>query len=225
MDGQPRTFRLEVDLLKRQLCDRLRALELLSGELWQLHARREHKRAVDRRFGRIDYLVNNAGLNVTAPLADTQLGDWNAVLSVNLTAPMRLAQAALPYWIAQGSGAIVNVGSRAWLSGSFPAYTASKAGLVGLTRSFAVELGAVNVRANAVAPGFVDTGFTRRDRSNEELEVAHDRVRQITPLGRIGLPDDVANAVNFLLSDEASFITGEVLNVSGGAHLAARSTG
>jgi len=177
---------------------------------------------LDRRVGRLDHLVNNAGLNRISSLQNVSLKDWNDVMAINLRAPAFLCQALIPIWSRHGGGSIVNIGSRVWASGSVPAYTASKAGLVGLTRSLAVELGHLNVTANVVAPSFVDTAFTRQDRSFDQIEQMRARVMQITPIPRLGLADDVAHAVCFLVSDEARFITGEVLHVCGGAQLAAR---
>lgn len=174
--------------------------------------------------GGIDHLINNAGLNVPQTIHDASSDDWDRVFAINLRAPMLLCQAAIPSWSSRGGGSIVNIGSRVWLSGSVPAYTASKAGLVGLTRSLAVELAEFNVTANVVAPSFVDTPFTRGSRNPAEIKATHDRVRDITPLPRLGLAEDVANAVAFLVSDQARFITGEVIHVCGGAQLAARST-
>ena len=172
------------------------------------------------RFGRIDHVVNNAGLNRFESLDAIASDNWDAVLAVNLRAPMLLCQAVIPFWKTQGGGSIVNIGSRVWLSGTTPAYTASKAGIVGLTRSFAVELGRWGVRANAVAPSFIDTAFTRQNRTEEQIETLHRRVIDITPLPRVGKAEDIANAVAFLISDDASFITGEILHVCGGAQLA-----
>lgn len=174
-------------------------------------------------MGRMDYLVNNAGLNRPQTLRDINIDSWEAVLAINLRAPMLLAKQAIPYWEASGAGSIVNIASRVWLSGATPAYTASKAGIVGLTRSLAVELGRINVRVNAVAPSYVDTAFTRLGRSETVISTMQSQVMKITPLPRIGTPEDIANAVAFLLSDEAAFITGEVLHVCGGAQLAAQS--
>ena len=173
-------------------------------------------------FGRIDHVVNNAGLNRFESLDTIASDNWDAVLAVNLRAPMLLCQAVIPFWKAQGGGSIVTIGSRVWLSGTTPAYTASKAGVVGLTRSFAVELGRWGVRANAVAPSFIDTAFTRKDRTQEQVEKLHQRVIDITPLPRVGTAEDIANAVAFLVSDQASFITGEILHVCGGAQLASQ---
>ncbi len=196
----------------------------IRADLSRPEAPSEIIRIVTSVAGGIAHLVNNAGLNVPQTIHDASTDAWDRVLAINLRAPMLLCQATIPSWISRGGGSIVNIGSRVWLSGSVPAYTASKAGLVGLTRSLAVELSEFNVTANVVAPSFVDTPFTRGSKSMAEIEAIHERVRDITPLPRLGLAEDVANAVAFLVSDQARFITGEVLHVCGGAQLAAPST-
>jgi len=172
------------------------------------------------RFGRLDVVVNNAGLNRHGSNADQSEADWDAVLAVNLKGAFNVCQAAIPTLQQQRSGRIVNLASRVWVSGSLPAYTASKAGLVGLTRSLARELGPWNVTANAVAPSLVATPFTRAGRSEEEFAAIAARAINQTPLGRLATPEDVAVAVAFFASPDAAFITGEVLHVCGGAQLA-----
>lgn len=195
---------------------------VIEADLSRPNAGSEIVALVSSRFDRIDHVVNNAGLNRFEALDAVGSDNWDAVLAVNLRAPMLLCQAVLPFWRAQGGGSIVTIGSRVWLSGTTPAYSASKAGVVGLTRSFAVELGRWGVRANAVAPSFIDTPFTRKNRSDEQIATLHRRVIDITPLPRVGKAEDIANAVAFLISDEASFITGEILHVCGGAQLASQ---
>ena len=170
---------------------------------------------------RLDVLVNSAGLSRAPRLGEVALDDWHAVLAINLTVPMLLAQEAMAFWRDGRGGRVVNIGSRVWVSGSGPAYTASKAGLVGLTRSMAVQLGPLGVTANVVAPSFIDTPFNAgsgHGASARSVELN----RRLGVLNRLGTPEDVANAVAFLASPEASFITGEVLHVCGGAQLAGR---
>jgi len=171
--------------------------------------------------GRLDILVNNAGLSRAPRLGEVALADWNAVLAINLTAPMLLSQEAMRFWRDGAGGRIVNIGSRVWLSGSGPAYTASKAGIVGLTRSMAVQLGPLGVTANVVAPSFIDTPFNAQS-GHGALQRSKDANIRLGVLSRLGTAQDVASAVAFLASDEAGFITGEVLLVCGGAQLAGR---
>jgi NAD(P)-dependent dehydrogenase (short-subunit alcohol dehydrogenase family) len=179
---------------------------------------------VREHIGELHHVVNNAGLNRPQSIFDLRVEDWDAVLAVNLRAPVLLCQAAIPFWEQAGGGTVVNIGSRVWLSGAIPAYTASKAGVVGLTRSLAVELGRLRVRANAVAPSYVDTPFTRMDRAPEDIARRQEQVLGMTPLGRVGTAQDIANAVSFLVSEDASFITGEILHVCGGAQLAPQNS-
>ena len=174
--------------------------------------------AIGERFGRLDCLVNNAGRSGAPRIGEVDLDVWNAVLALNLTAPMLLAQAALPLMRAAGGGSIVNVASRVYLSGTGIGYASSKTGLIGLTRTLAVQLGPDNIRVNAVAPSYLKTPFNIG--SAEKLEVTAEAFRAFTPLGRLGTPEDVAGAIAFLASDRASFITGDVIHVCGGSHLA-----
>jgi NAD(P)-dependent dehydrogenase (short-subunit alcohol dehydrogenase family) len=215
-----------VDREGERACEVARATQagglVIEADLARPAAGEEIVGLVRRHLGRLDHVVNNAGLNLPQTIHEQGVAEWDAVMAVNLRAPMLLCRAAIPLWRAAGGGSVVNIGSRVWLSGAIPAYTASKAGIIGLTRSLAVELGPLNVRANTVVPSYVDTPFTRMQRPASDIAQRQARVLAMTPLGRIGTAQDIANAVAFLVSDQASFITGEALHVCGGAQLAAR---
>lgn len=174
--------------------------------------------AVEKRFGRLDCLVNNAGMTGAPKLGSVELAVWNEVLAMNLTVPMLLCQEAQPLLRASGGGSIVNVASRVYLSGTGVAYTASKSGLIGLTRVLAVQLGPDKIRVNAVAPSFLNTPFNKKI-VEDDLGLAAS-FRRMSPLGRLGTAEDVAGAIAFLASDRAAFITGDVLHVCGGTQLA-----
>jgi 3-oxoacyl-[acyl-carrier protein] reductase len=170
------------------------------------------KRLVDEA-GELDVLVNNAGLTRDGLLARMSDEDWRAVLDANLGGVFHTCRAAARGMMRRRAGAIVNVSSVVGLHGN-PGqtnYAASKAGIIGFTKSLARELGNRGVRANVVAPGYVRTRLTEvLPEDAQELMLAN------TPLGRLGEPEDVAGAVRFLCSDDAAFITGEVLLVDGG---------
>jgi NAD(P)-dependent dehydrogenase (short-subunit alcohol dehydrogenase family) len=170
--------------------------------------------AVDDRFGRLDALVNNAGIAVFAPLLETQDADWNRVLAVNLTGPFLCTKAAAPLMREQGGGAIVNITSISAVRASTlrSAYGTSKAGLAHLTKQLAVELASLGIRVNAVAPGPVDTAMAKAVHSPEIRADYHDAI----PLNRYGLEEELAEAIFFLCSDRASYITGQILAVDGG---------
>jgi 3-oxoacyl-[acyl-carrier protein] reductase len=172
----------------------------------------EAKRLVEEA-GELDVLVNNAGLTRDGLLARMPDDDWRSVIETNLGGVFHTCRAAMRGMMRRRSGAIVNVSSVVGLHGN-PGqtnYAASKAGIIGFTKALARELGTRGVRANVIAPGYVDTRLTR-----EISEEMRELMLRNTPLGRFGAPEDVAGAVRFLCSDEASFITGEVLLVDGG---------
>ena len=168
------------------------------------------------RHGRIDILVNNAGIARDQLVLRMKREDWNAVLATNLTAAFALTQAALKPMLRQRSGRIISISSVVGQAGN-PGqtnYAASKAGLIGFTKAVALEVASRGITANVVAPGLVETDMTR-DLANQAREHWESRI----PLGRLGTPDDVAAAVCFLASDEASYITGQVLAVNGGMYM------
>ncbi|GLY87980.1 SDR family NAD(P)-dependent oxidoreductase [Actinoallomurus iriomotensis] len=180
--------------------------------------------SVDRiagTYGRLDRLVNNAAINRRGSLADQDPLTWDEAMAVNLRGPMLLCRAALSLWHRTGWGRVVNIASRTWLGGGPTSYVTSKAGVVGLTRTLAVELGPFGVTVNAVAPSMIATGFTTAGRDEAQFRELTERHLRLTPMGRLATPADVAEAVAFLASDKAGFITGEVLHVCGGAQLAA----
>ena len=170
-------------------------------------------KALVEEAGDLDILVNNAGLTRDGVLARMSDDDWRAVIDTNLSSVFYTCRAAARSMMKRRAGAIVNVSSIVGIHGNFGQtnYAASKAGIIGFTKSLARELGSRNVRANVVAPGYV------RSRLTEVLpEEATKTMLDATPLGRLGDPEDVAGAVRFLCADEARFVTGAVLLVDGG---------
>ena len=173
----------------------------------------ESAKALVEAAGDVDVLVNNAGLTRDGVLARMSDDDWRTVIDTNLSSVFYTCRAAARTMMRRRSGAIVNVSSIVGVHGNWGQtnYAASKAGIIGFTKSLARELGSRNVRANVVAPGYVKTQLT------EVLpEGATTAMLEATPLGRLGDPEDVAGAVRFLCSDEAAFVTGAVLLVDGG---------
>jgi 3-oxoacyl-[acyl-carrier protein] reductase len=170
-------------------------------------------KAAIAQFGKIDILVNNAGITRDQLVMRMKRADWDAVLQTNLTSAYLCIQQVIGSMLKQRWGRIINITSVFGQMGQAGQanYSASKAGLIGLTMAIAREVGSRNITCNAVAPGFIETAMTAV--LSEELK--RTAVQQI-PLGRVGSPDDVASAVAFLASDDASYITGHVLNVNGG---------
>jgi len=173
----------------------------------------EEARVLVEEAGDVDILVNNAGLTRDGVLARMTDDDWRAVIETNLSSVFYTCRAVSRGMMKRRSGSIVNVSSIVGLRGNWGQtnYAASKAGIIGFTKSIARELGSRGVRANVVAPGYINTRLT--DVLPQE---ARDAMLANTPLGKLGDPEDVAGAVRFLSSDEAAFITGEVLLVDGG---------
>ena len=169
--------------------------------------------AVKEQFGRIDVLVNNAGITKDARLQKMTIEQFDAVIDVNLRAVFHCAQAVADTMVAQGSGAIINASSVVGIYGNFGQtnYAATKFGVIGFTKTWSRELGPKGVRCNAVAPGFIDTPILK---TMPEKVVEH--MRNDVPMKRLGQPEEIANVYAFLASDEASYINGTVIEVAGG---------
>ncbi|MBP8295646.1 MAG: SDR family oxidoreductase [Burkholderiales bacterium] len=169
---------------------------------------------VVRRFGRIDALVNNAGIAVFKPILETSSEEWSRVLAVNLDGPFLCTQAAARVMLGHGGGSVVNIASISGLRASTlrVAYGTSKAGLMHLTKQQAAELGAVGIRVNAIAPGPVDTAMAKAVHSPAIRADYHDAI----PLNRYGTEEEIADAVVFLCSPAASYINGQTIAVDGG---------
>ena len=172
--------------------------------------------AVVQRHGRIDILVNNAGIARDQLMLRMKRDDWDAVLGTNLTAAFVLTQAVLKPMLKQRGGRIVSISSIVGQAGNAGQanYAASKAGLIGFSKAVALEVASRGITVNVVAPGLIDTEMTRAS-----TERAHEEWASKIPLKRLGSPEDVAAAVCFLASDEASYITGQVLAVNGGMYM------
>jgi NAD(P)-dependent dehydrogenase (short-subunit alcohol dehydrogenase family) len=170
--------------------------------------------AVDARFGRLDALINNAGIAVFKPLLDTAFAEWRDVMATNLDGAFLCTQAAAPLMLKGGGGAVVNIASISGLRASTlrVAYGTSKAALIHLTKQQAAELGDMGIRVNAIAPGPVDTAMAKLVHSAAIRRDYHDSI----PLGRYGTPEEIAAGIGFLSSDAASYIHGQCLAVDGG---------
>ena len=196
------------------------AIEAAGGEALAIQADVTEGTAVEalvaqtlERFGRLDVLVNNAGVTRDGLLMRMKDEDWDMVIATNLRSVFLASRAVLRVMMRQRAGRIINITSISGLSGNAGQcnYAAAKAGIVGFTRSLAKEAGSRGITVNAVAPGYVPTDLT-----SDLPQALLDEAVKVTPLGRLGSPQDVAGAVSFFASDDAAFITGQVLRVDGG---------
>ena len=164
-------------------------------------------------FGKIDVLVNNAGITKDALLMRMKKEDFEDVINVNLVGTFNVTKNVIPYMIKQRSGRIINISSVVGVSGNAGQtnYSASKAGIIGFTKSLAKEVASRNILVNAVAPGFIETQMTDVLKQEVKEEIAKN-----IPLRRMGTPEDVANVVKFLAGEQSSYITGQIINVDGG---------
>jgi 3-oxoacyl-[acyl-carrier protein] reductase len=172
--------------------------------------------SVIKDFGYVDVLINNAGITRDGFLTKMEIEDWNKVIAINLTGTFNCAKAVAPHMMERGKGNIINVSSVVGVYGNIGQtnYSATKAGVIGLTKTWAKEFAKKGIRVNAIAPGFIKTPMTEKV-PEKVLQIMIDK----TPMGRMGEPIEVANVLLFLASDESSFVTGHTLHIDGGVTL------
>ncbi|HEY0277161.1 MAG TPA: 3-oxoacyl-ACP reductase FabG [Solirubrobacterales bacterium] len=194
--------------------------EAITADVTEATAVEDFVAAVVKRHGRLDVLVNNAGITRDGLLFKLAEDDWDTVLDVNLKSVFLCSRAAQRPMVEAGRGAIVSLSSRSALGNRGQAnYSAAKAGIRGLTATMAIELGPYGIRANAVAPGYIATEMTDATarRLGVDPEEHRARATAVTPLRRVGTPEDVASVVAFLASDDAGYVSGQTIEINGGA--------
>jgi NAD(P)-dependent dehydrogenase (short-subunit alcohol dehydrogenase family) len=194
-------------------------IEFVSGDVSSEADVRRVVEHVANRWGRLDVLVNNAGIYRQGDVTQTATEDWERIIAVNLTGAFLFTRYAVPVMVSHGGGVIVNVASEAGLVGirGQVAYNVSKAGMIALTRSCAVDLAEKGVRVNCVCPGTTDTPLVREAVGRApDPAAARRRLEEIRPLNRLGTPDEIASAILYLASSEAGYATGAILSIDGG---------
>ncbi len=188
----------------------------LAGDLSELNSIPELIEKINNSEGQIDILVNNAGINLKKPLVEVTDEEFQKIILTNLTSVFSITREVSRLMIAQGSGNIINISSMAAHYGipKVIAYTASKAGIEGMTKALAVELSPLGIRVNCIAPGFIATAMSSKALDNDPER--KQKVLSRTPMGKLGRPEDVANTAYFLTTEESAFMTGAILPVDGG---------
>lgn len=206
----PETLQTAAEIVRRH-----GAVDIAAFDVADIPAGEAAIDGIEKAYGKLDILVNNAGINIRKPLGDLTLDDWRTVVEVDLTAAFALARRAALGMAKRGYGRIINIGSVLSVKGraNIPAYTAAKHGILGLTKSFAAELGASGVTCNAIAPGYFETEINRELMENKAFVQF---VNERTPLRRWGKPEELAGAALFLASPAASYVNGHLLAVDGG---------
>jgi acetoacetyl-CoA reductase len=208
--------RARTQSLRAQLDGAAKRLHFYESNVGVYEQCREAAATVVREHGRIDFLINNAGITRDHTVRKMTVEEWQAVLQVNLSGPFFMIKAVLETMIEQGFGRIVNISSVVGESGNFGQanYAAAKAGLIGLTKTVALEVANRGITVNAVAPGFIETPMTKA----MPAQAIENAIAQ-TPQQRLGQPEEVAQLVRFLLDEKASYITGAVYNINGGWYM------
>lgn len=208
-----RTQNEELENLKKEIESENVKCFAVQGDVSSFESAEEMVNKIIEKFGKIDVLVNNAGITKDMLLMRMKKEDFESVIDVNLVGTFNVTKNVIPFMMKQRSGRIINISSVVGISGNAGQtnYSASKAGIIGFTKSLAKEVGSRNILVNAVAPGFIETQMTDVLKDEVKEEIA----KQI-PLKRMGTTQDVANVVKFLASEESSYITGQVIQVDGG---------
>ena len=203
----------ELENIKKEIENENVKCLAVQGDISSFESAEEMVNKIIEEFGKIDVLVNNAGITKDMLLMRMKKEDFESVIDVNLVGTFNITKNVIPFMMKQRSGRIINISSVVGISGNAGQtnYSASKAGIIGFTKSLAKEVGSRNILVNAVAPGFIETQMTDVLKDEVKEEIA----KQI-PLKRMGTTQDVANVVKFLASEESSYITGQVIQVDGG---------